>query len=90
MALEKFQLAKNKTIDFINKKLRQKNEAKAYINNFDEAIVEYYQVFAKQKNPNVWTSVIRILRSNSWSEKWWTIICCKGYRPGNMCSLQVP
>ena len=39
-ALEKFHLPNNKTIDFINKKLSQKNEAKACINNFDEAVVE--------------------------------------------------
>ena len=37
-----------KRLDFINKRLRQKNEAKAYINNVDEAILEYYRVFAKK------------------------------------------
>ena len=37
--LEKFQLPKNKTIEFINKNLSQKNEAKACINNFDETVV---------------------------------------------------
>ena len=40
-----------KRLDFINKRLREKNEAKAYINNVDEAIVEYYRVFAKQVKP---------------------------------------
>ena len=36
-----------KRIDFINRRLRGKNEAKAYINN-DEAMLEYYRVFAKK------------------------------------------
>ena len=38
-----------KRLDFINRRLREKNEAKAYINNVDEAILEYDRVFAKQK-----------------------------------------
>ena len=29
----------------------KKNEAKAYINNVDEAMLEYYRVFTKQINP---------------------------------------
>ena len=29
-----------KRLDFINKRLLEKNEARAYINNFDEAILE--------------------------------------------------
>ena len=33
--------------NFINKKLRKKNEARAYIINVDKAMVKYYQVFAK-------------------------------------------
>ena len=37
-----------KRLDFINRRLREKNEAIAYINNVDEAMLEYYQVFAKQ------------------------------------------
>ena len=55
MALEKLQKAtdkwdedRTKRLGFINKRLRQKNEAKAYINNVDEAMVESYQVFAKR------------------------------------------
>ena len=31
--------------DFINKRMRQKNEAKAYINNVGEEMVEYYCLF---------------------------------------------
>ena len=37
-----------KRLDFINKGLREKNEARAYINNVDETMLEYYRVFAKQ------------------------------------------
>ena len=55
MALEKLQRAtdkwdedRTKRLGFINKRLRQKNEAKAYINNVDEAMVESCQVFAKR------------------------------------------
>ena len=37
-----------KQLDFIKKRLREKNEARTYINNADEAMVQYYRVFAKQ------------------------------------------
>ena len=37
-----------KRLDFINKRLREKNEARAYINNVDEAMLECYRAFAKQ------------------------------------------
>ena len=40
-----------KRLDFINKRLREKNETRAYINNVDEAMLEYYRVFAKQIKP---------------------------------------
>ena len=29
----------------------EKNEAKTYINNVDEAMLQYYRVFAKKKKP---------------------------------------
>ena len=55
LALEKLRRARDewnkdqmKRLDFINKRLREKNEARAYINNVDEAMLEYYRVFAKQ------------------------------------------
>ena len=58
LALEKLQRVRDKwnedrmkRLDFINKRLREKNEARAYINNVDEAMLEYYQVFAKQIRP---------------------------------------
>ena len=38
-----------KRFDFINKILPKKNEARAYINNVDDAMLEYYLVFAKQR-----------------------------------------
>ena len=31
-----------KRLDFINKRLHEKNEARAYIHNVDEAMLEYY------------------------------------------------
>ena len=37
-----------KRFDLINKRLHEKNEVRAYINNVDEAMREYYRVFAKQ------------------------------------------
>ena len=49
LALERLQKARDewngdqmKRLDFINKRLRKKNEARAYINNVDEAVLEYY------------------------------------------------
>ena len=58
LALEKLQRARDewnkdrmKRLDFINKRLREKNEVRAYINNVDEAVLEYYRVFAKQIKP---------------------------------------
>ena len=37
-----------KRLDLVNKRLRETNEARAYIKNFDEAMLEYYRVFAKK------------------------------------------
>ena len=58
LALEKLQRARDewnkdrmKRVDFINKRLREQNKARTYINNVDEAMVEYYRVFAKQIKP---------------------------------------
>ena len=44
---DKWNQDRMKRLDFINKRLREKNEARAYINNADEAMLEYYRVFAK-------------------------------------------
>ena len=42
-----------KRFDFINERLREKNESRAYVNNVDEAMLENYQVFGKQIKPLV-------------------------------------
>ena len=54
LVLEKLQKARDKwnedqmkRIDFINKSLREAQAAKAYIDNADEAMLEYYQAFSK-------------------------------------------
>ena len=53
--LEKLQRARDKwnedrmkRLDFINKRLREQNKAKVYISNVDDAMLEYYRVFAKE------------------------------------------
>ena len=58
LALKKLQEAKDKwnedqikQLDVINKRLREKTEARAYINNADEAMFEYYRASAKQIKP---------------------------------------
>ena len=58
LALEKLQRARDKwnkdemkQHDFINERRREKNEVKVHINNADEAMLEYYRVFAKQIKP---------------------------------------
>ena len=38
-----------KRLDLINKKLRERNEARNHIRHVDKAMLEYYQVFAKKK-----------------------------------------
>ena len=55
LAIEKLQKARDewnedrmKQLDFTNKRLLEMNEVRAYINNIDEAILEYDRVFAKQ------------------------------------------
>ena len=35
----------------MNKRLGEKNEARTYINNVNEALLEYYRIFAKQIKP---------------------------------------
>ena len=58
LALEKLKRTRDesnedrmKWLDFINKRLREQNKARAYIGNVDEAIVEYNRVFTKQIKP---------------------------------------
>ena len=54
LALEKLQKARDewnrdrmKRLDLINKRLRERNEARTYIKNVDEAMFEYYRIFEK-------------------------------------------
>ena len=42
MARDEWNKDQMKRLDFINKRLREKNEAKVYINKVDEAMFEYY------------------------------------------------
>ena len=58
-----------KRLEFINRRLREKNEAMAYINNVDEVMLEYYRVFAKQTALTIWTWIIRFWSSARESEK---------------------
>ena len=58
LALENLQKARDrwnrdrmKRLDLINKRLHERNEARAYINNLDKAMLEHYRVFAKQIKP---------------------------------------
>ena len=58
LALENLQRARDewnrdrmKRLDFMNKRLREKNEARTYINNIDEAILKYYHAFVKPIKP---------------------------------------
>ena len=58
LALEKLQKARDdwnrdrmKCLDLINNRLRKRNEARAYIKNVDEGMLEYYRVFAKKIKP---------------------------------------
>ena len=59
-----------KRLDFINKSLREKNEVKAYINNVDEAMLEYFQVFAKQTNPLPYEPELLDFYHPSETQKW--------------------
>ena len=38
-------------LDFINKRLRDKKEARDYIGNLDSAMLEYYRVFGVKLKP---------------------------------------
>ena len=40
-----------KRLDFINKRLRDKKEARNYIGNLDSAMLEYYRVFGVKLKP---------------------------------------
>ena len=55
LALKQLQRARDewnrdrmKRLDLINKRLRERNKTRAYIKNVDEAMLEYYRIFAKK------------------------------------------
>ena len=77
--------------DFINKRLREQNEARTYINNVDEAMLEYYRVFAKQIKPlPPEPELSDFYHPSENQKKWRTIIYCSGYRHCYICPIQVP
>ena len=56
LVLEKLQKARGewnrdrmKRLDLINNRLRERNEARSYIKNVDEALLNYYRLFSKKK-----------------------------------------
>ena len=69
-ARDKWNEDRMKRLDFINKRLREKNEARAYINNVDEAMLEYYRVFAKQIKPLPPEPKLSDLSSIRGTKKW--------------------
>ena len=48
-ASDKWNEDRMKRLDLINKRLPEQNKARAYINGTDEAMLEYYRIFAKKK-----------------------------------------
>ena len=60
LALEKFQRARcewnrdrmKRLVGLISKRLRERNESRAYVKNVDEAMLEYYRVFVKKIRPS--------------------------------------
>ena len=58
LAMEKFQKARDhwnkerqKRLDFINKRLREQQDARYAINNLEDGMREYYRVFGKSIKP---------------------------------------
>ena len=49
---DKWNQERLKRLDFINKRLRDKKEARDYIRNLDSAMLEYYRVFGVKLNPS--------------------------------------
>ena len=48
---DKWNQERLKRLDFINKRLRYKKEARDYIGNLDSAMLEYYRVFGVKLKP---------------------------------------
>ena len=47
-ARDKWNENRMKRLDFINKRLREQNKARAYINNVDDAMLEYYRYLERR------------------------------------------
>ena len=95
LALEKVQRACDKwnedimkLQDSINKRLPEKKKAREYINNVDEAVLEYCRVYAKQIKLLPTESQLSYFHHPSEGKKkkkkWRTIICYCGYRLDNI------
>ena len=50
-ARDKWNQERMERLDFINKRLRDKKEAREYIQNLDSAMLEYYRVFGVKLKP---------------------------------------
>ena len=50
-ATDEFNENRMKRLDFIDKSLREQNKARAYINDTNKAMLEYYRVFGKKLKP---------------------------------------
>ena len=48
---DKWNQDRMKRLDFINKRLKDKKEARDYIGNFDSAMLEYCRIFGVKLNP---------------------------------------
>ena len=80
-----------KRCNFINKRLREKNDAKAYINNVDVAMLEYCRVFAKKiETLPPEPQLSDFYHPSRTHKKWRTIICYGRYRHCNICPIQIP
>ena len=53
-----------KRLDFINKRLGQKNETRASIRSVDETMLEHYQAFVKRKKPCIMNLSYQILTTH--------------------------
>ena len=77
-AKDKWNKDRMKRLVFINNRRRQRIEAIGYINNDEEAMLEYYQVVMKQ---------IKTLAPEPQSSDFY--MCYNRGRPGNIYSLQL-
>ena len=50
-ARDEWRKDKVERLDFINERLCQRNKSKSYLDNVDEAMVEYYQILMKRIKP---------------------------------------